>query len=259
MTLRAPDGYRALTEKEKQTLRLIARGHDAKSSARDLGLSVHTVNERLREARRKMAVSSSREAARRLLAAESPGGAPATPQFSVDSELGEYSEDGRRDDQGALPGGVRRVRSRRLILSGVLLMLILGLSALLFAANVAAPPAATPPATLTTSQAEAVDGARSFLALIDAGRWNDSYQLTTGSFRDLNSAQVWADVSAKVRPPLGAALARELLSVENLPAPPDGYDVVKFRTRFANRPAAVETVSLRRESGGWRVAGVTID
>ena len=34
----------ALTEKEKQTLRLIVRGHDAKSVARSLGLSVHTIN-----------------------------------------------------------------------------------------------------------------------------------------------------------------------------------------------------------------------
>lgn len=259
MSLRAQDGYPALTEKEKQTLRLIARGHDAKSSARDLGLSVHTINERLREARRKMAVSSSREAARRLLAAESPGGAPATPQFSADIDLGAYAGRARIDVEGALPGGVRRVRSRRLILSGVLVMLILGLSALLFAANVAAPPAATTPAALTASQADAADSARQWLTLLDAGRWDDSYRLTTGSFRTLNTAQVWASVSEKVRPPLGAALARDLLSVENLPAPPDGYEVVRFRTRFANKPAAVETVSLRREDGGWRVAGVTID
>ena len=70
MNMPVRDGVRALTEKEKQTLRLIVRGHDAKSSARDLGLSVHTINERLRDARRKLAVSSSREAARMLLAAE---------------------------------------------------------------------------------------------------------------------------------------------------------------------------------------------
>ena len=65
---------RSLTEKEKQTLRLIVCGHDAKSIARTLDLSVHTINERLRDARRKMAVSSSREAARLLLEAE--GGTP---------------------------------------------------------------------------------------------------------------------------------------------------------------------------------------
>ena len=60
MSMRVEQGCRALTEKEKQTLRLIVRGHDAKSTARSLGLSVHTINERLRDARRKLAVSSSR-------------------------------------------------------------------------------------------------------------------------------------------------------------------------------------------------------
>ena len=47
-----PDGYDSLTEKEKETLRLVVRGHDAKSMARQLSLSVHTINERLRAARR---------------------------------------------------------------------------------------------------------------------------------------------------------------------------------------------------------------
>jgi len=52
-----------LTDREKETLRLLLSGHDAKSIARELGLSVHTVNERLRDARRRLHVSSSREAA----------------------------------------------------------------------------------------------------------------------------------------------------------------------------------------------------
>jgi DNA-binding CsgD family transcriptional regulator len=65
--------YQALTEKEKQTLRLLLAGHDAKSLARSLGLSVHTVNERLRDARRKLSASSSREAARLLLEVEGGG------------------------------------------------------------------------------------------------------------------------------------------------------------------------------------------
>ena len=46
------EGLWALTENEKQTLRLMVRGHDAKSIARSLDLSVHTINERLRDARR---------------------------------------------------------------------------------------------------------------------------------------------------------------------------------------------------------------
>ena len=64
------DGYDELTDKEKQTLRLMVRGHDAKSAASELALSVHTINERLRAARRKLEVTSSKEAARLLLQAE---------------------------------------------------------------------------------------------------------------------------------------------------------------------------------------------
>ena len=65
-------GCDTLTEKEKGTLRLLLSGHDAKSIARQLGLSVHTIHERLRDARRKMSVSSSREAARLLHQIEGP-------------------------------------------------------------------------------------------------------------------------------------------------------------------------------------------
>src|SRR3990167_863943 len=76
MSERMTEGYQTLTEKEKQTLRLVVRGYDAKSMARYLGLSIHTVNERLRYARRKMEVSSSREAARILLDKEGGGPKP---------------------------------------------------------------------------------------------------------------------------------------------------------------------------------------
>jgi DNA-binding CsgD family transcriptional regulator len=45
MRTRINEGFGALTEKEKQTLRLIVRSHGAKSIACSLGLSVHTINE----------------------------------------------------------------------------------------------------------------------------------------------------------------------------------------------------------------------
>src|SRR4051794_18509589 len=63
----------ALSDREKAVLRLLAQGHDAKSSARQLGISLNAVNERLRAARRKLEVSSSREAARRLASSELQG------------------------------------------------------------------------------------------------------------------------------------------------------------------------------------------
>jgi TonB family protein len=66
----------SLSDREREALRLLGRGHEAKSIASTLGLSVHTVNERLRAARRKLGVSSSREAARLLLAREVAPEAP---------------------------------------------------------------------------------------------------------------------------------------------------------------------------------------
>lgn len=60
-----------LTPRQKEILRLLLNGYDAKSVSRELGISVHTVTEHLREARRHLGVSSSREAARILRQAES--------------------------------------------------------------------------------------------------------------------------------------------------------------------------------------------
>ena len=75
--------FGAVSEREKETLRLLLCGHDAKSIALTLGLSVHTVNERLREARRKLGVGSSREAARLLAQVESQG-----TNFLGDKQIG---------------------------------------------------------------------------------------------------------------------------------------------------------------------------
>ncbi len=72
----------ALSEREKETLRLLLQGYDAKSIANNLGISVHTVNERLRASRRKLEVSSSREAARLLAMSEQEA-----PKSVVDKQM----------------------------------------------------------------------------------------------------------------------------------------------------------------------------
>ena len=56
----------ALNDNELEILRLLASGHTAKSIAVSLGRSETAINERLREARRKTGVGSSRELARLL-------------------------------------------------------------------------------------------------------------------------------------------------------------------------------------------------
>ena len=59
-----------LNEAERQVLLLLAEGHTAKSVANELGSTPAAVNERLREARRKTGVGSSRELARLLKSQE---------------------------------------------------------------------------------------------------------------------------------------------------------------------------------------------
>src|SRR5688572_10251141 len=66
----APDrlssSVEALTDKELEVLRLLTAGHTVKSIAARLGRSEASINERLRDARRKTGIGSSRELARHL-------------------------------------------------------------------------------------------------------------------------------------------------------------------------------------------------
>lgn len=57
---------KALNASELRVLQMLAQGHTAKSIADLLDVSVHTINERLREARRKTGAQSSRSLARTL-------------------------------------------------------------------------------------------------------------------------------------------------------------------------------------------------
>lgn len=236
----------ALSEKEKQTLRLMVRGHDAKSMARHLGLSVHTVNERLRDARRKLGVSSSREAARLLLDREG------APKSRGDEELG---------DAEPFPA-VKSLSGSRgaMILSGAFLV-SLGLAALALVAN---PSDALQPVQTQIRPAVAPDPAveqtaREWLALVDKGDWTASFSRAGRAFRAVNTAAGWADASRKVRTPLGRVGPRRVLEQRYVNAPPAGYRQITFRSSFAGKDDAVEIVTLEREKSEWRVVGYIIE
>lgn len=260
----------ALTEKEKQTLRLLLAGHDAKSMARHLDLSVHTVNERLRDARRKLSVSSSKEAARLLRQAEA-GCAAAAPESVGDKPFGD-AHPAASAHHNAEPSARFPATSRKAWAIGGFAMI--SLAALAALALTAAPetaqgPIAPPPSpagqaapaaqAAPPSQSSAPQVALQWLALVDAGNWAESWAATASSFRQMNTVEVWQSASLEARVPLGRVLSRSLTSEESIPAPPAGLQLVRFRTSFANRPEAVETLSLTREGQSWRVAGYFIE
>ena len=113
-------------------------------------------------------------------------------------------------------------------------------------------------ASEVAAQSEAEESAKSWLALVDAAKWNESWADTAASFRKLNTAKVWAEVSEEGRTPLGMVRSRILVSSEDVPAPPNGYLLLKFRTDFATKHGATETLTLVEEAGGWKVTGYII-
>jgi len=258
-------GYHALSEKEKQTLRLLLVGYDAKSMARHLTLSVHTVNERLRDARRKMAVSSSREAARLLHEAEAAMPGPAAPDLCGDKALGEAGTAPAMPPLAPAEDGPPPWRVRRFAIGGVLIMSLflatLALSPLTssFAPHAAPTPVAHHQPALDAASTRGVDAARQWLVLVDAGQWEASWQATGASFRALNTLAVWSQASDEARVPLGAARNRVLAGTEEVPAPPAGYLLVRFHTDFAQKAGATETLTLAQEDGAWRVTGYIIE
>lgn len=137
--------------------------------------------------------------------------------------------------------------------------LILALAAVTSLPQTLLAPAADTTPSATVTDAEVEGAARRFLELVDQGKYAESYALTAASFQKMNTVKVWSDVSTKVRPPLGAVVSRTFLSHEDVPTPPAGYEIVKFRTNFANKANAIEKVSLERSSAGWRVAGIYIE
>ncbi|HEY5289769.1 MAG TPA: DUF4019 domain-containing protein [Caulobacteraceae bacterium] len=104
--------------------------------------------------------------------------------------------------------------------------------------------------------------AAAWLALIDGGRYADSWTASGAIFRARVSKTGWAAMAAQVRIPLGSVVKRTFVGDEPsnaLPGAPDGsYDTVHFSTIFTHKRSAVETVVMARESGGWRVDGYFI-
>lgn len=250
------DGYRMLTEKEKATLRLLLDGHDAKSMARLLGLSVYTINERLRDARRKMATSSSREAARLLRQVED-----AIPEKLGDEDLGDASDPGlhRPSDHQAelarLPG------LNGWMIGGIAMSLplvLLALSSLTGGAQTAAPTKFEAEQTSAVAEAAVVEAARQWLALVDAKDWTGSWNATGSAFKAQNTLATWSSIASRVHGAFGAARSRELLSAEEVPAPPNGYWMVKFKASYPNKPQGTETLSLVREDNAWKVVGIYV-
>lgn len=110
---------------------------------------------------------------------------------------------------------------------------------------------------------QGVAAAKTWLGLVDAKKYNESWAEAAPFFKESVSEDVWVKMVSSVRGPLGEVKSRELLAAQFatvLPGAPAGeYVVIQFKTAFQNKPAAVETVTpMKDDKGVWRVSGYYI-
>ena len=112
-------------------------------------------------------------------------------------------------------------------------------------------------------ESRAVEAAKTWLALVDAGTYGRSWENAAGYFKRAIKKAQWEQTASAVREPLGAIVSRSLKSATyttSLPGAPDGkYVVIQFSSSFKNKIAATETVTpMLDKDGHWRVSGYYI-
>jgi hypothetical protein len=113
------------------------------------------------------------------------------------------------------------------------------------------------------AEEKAVRAAETWLALVDDGRYSQSWDTAALLFRSAVTKEQWERALNAVRKPLGSLITRKLMSrryATSLPGAPDGqYVVIQYETSFEKKKAAVETVTpMLDEDGKWRVSGYYI-
>ena len=109
----------------------------------------------------------------------------------------------------------------------------------------------------------AQSSAKSWLALVDGGKFEASWDSAAAFFRSAITKADWERTVTSVRAPLGVLKSRTLKSATPtrvLPSAPDGeYVVIQFESRFENKASAIEIVTpMREKDGSWKVSGYYI-
>lgn len=115
--------------------------------------------------------------------------------------------------------------------------------------------------------------AEAWLRLVDGGDYAASWQQAAGALKGAVKQAEWAAMAEAARAPLGALVSRKLRSREYTEKAPatrviggrvytwgqGRYVVIQYDAVFANKDAAVETVTpMAGADGVWRVSGYSI-
>jgi hypothetical protein len=112
-------------------------------------------------------------------------------------------------------------------------------------------------------EAAVESAARAWLALVDAGSYDESWSAAAALFRQKVPKAQWQSAASNARGPLGPLKSRTLQSAtfkSTLPGVPDGeYVILQFASSFENKASAIETVTpMKDPDGTWRVSGYYI-
>ena len=125
------------------------------------------------------------------------------------------------------------------------------------------PSFAADPSTETVAKQQAENAAVTWVALIDAGKYAESWDNAGTLFKSSVPKAEYEKGIQAARTPLGAVKSRSVKISEYttaLPGAPSGeYVVVQFQTEFANKKPAVEIITpMHEKDGSWKVTGYFI-
>jgi DNA-binding CsgD family transcriptional regulator len=208
------DMFAGLTDRERDVLRLLASGHTVKTIAAQLGASEAAINERLRDARRKTGVGSSRELARLLDA-----------QKIWDRKI-DLPADSAPVNPSIQPANAGRFRSK-----GQIIMLITLAFAAAAMVAVATPSVETPSALAVAARPSPLVGSWA----LDVARIPESErpQRVTISFRVAPDGK-WTTLVEIMAPDGSSQHAESTAAVDGVPVPISGT------------MGAIDTVALRQ-------------
>lgn len=110
----------------------------------------------------------------------------------------------------------------------------------------------------------ALDAAEKWLQLVDNAEYDKSWDTAAAFFKQSIPREQSEVIIRKTREKLGKKLSRELSDKtyhNTLPNAPKGrYIIIEFKSSFANKLSAVETVTAMLDKDGkWRIAGYYIN
>jgi hypothetical protein len=100
------------------------------------------------------------------------------------------------------------------------------------------------------------DRARQWLVLVDDKNYAQSWSEAAKAFQNRQKTDAWAAEAGTKRTPLGAVASRDLKSID---LSRSNTAIVRYDTVFAHKAAAVETVTLIFDNGGWSVSDYSVN